>query len=84
MPKPKPPLTPREEFTLYVVAAWREDNNESPTRQDIADVMGVTPGRATQLVHALEAKGMLERPRYKHRGIQLTVEGWLKANRGRT
>jgi DNA-binding MarR family transcriptional regulator len=68
-------LTPREEYLLCLLSSWMEENGEAPTRAEIAEVMGITPGRATQLVAALEQKGILERRAHHRHGISLTLRG---------
>jgi Mn-dependent DtxR family transcriptional regulator len=68
-------LTPREEYLLCLLGAWLEEHGEAPTRADIAEVMGITPGRATQLVAALESKGTIAREARQSRGLALTARG---------
>lgn len=57
-----PPLTPNQRFVLEAVAASRASRGRDPTQREVAEALGVTPARVSQLMRRLRERGDLDGP----------------------
>jgi len=56
------PLSPNQRFVLDAVVASRATRGRDPTQKEIADALGVTPARVSQLLRRLRERGDLAEP----------------------
>lgn len=67
----KLPLTEKEQGILAYIYGYIDENNYSPTRQEIADKFGMTKNGADYFVMQLEGKGKLKITGSKWRNIKV-------------
>ncbi len=67
-----PKLTQRQQEVLKVISQFIEENGESPTVSELAELLRVSSLRTvTQYLESLESKGLITRSRYQSRNIKL-------------
>ncbi len=67
-----PKLTHRQQQVLTVITNFINENGESPTVSELADLLEVSSLRTvTQYLESLERKGLINRTRYQSRNIKL-------------
>lgn len=67
-----PKLTQRQQEVLTVISQFIKENGESPTVNELAELLGVSSLRTvTQYLESLEKKGLISRTRYQSRNIKI-------------
>ncbi len=64
-------LTPRQEEILNTISSLIERLGHSPTYQELADELGITPNAAVQSVNRLILHGRLRRQPHVPRSLQV-------------
>ncbi len=68
-------LTAKQQETYSFIKGFIAQKGESPTITEIGDGLGLKSLRSvTQRIESLEAKGLIKRDSFKHRGISLIKE----------
>lgn len=70
-PKAKKGLTGAQQDTLSVIQKYQQVHGMSPTVREIADVRGIKPASAIEVIQQLEMKGYLKRDKGKARAIEM-------------